>query len=198
MAVTVDARGLPCPQPVIRTRNAMREADEIVTLVTEENQVSNVRRLAERSGWQVVVEKRQDAYAVHMVKGEAAPEPGLAPKVTPQAGPQATVLVVSSDRMGHGEEELGTILMRSFFYALTEIEPLPKAIIFFNAGVKLTAEDSLVLEDLRTVEAKGVDVLVCGTCVAYFGLKERIAAGVISNMYTIAETLLSADRVVSL
>ena len=134
MAVTVDARGLPCPQPVIRTRNAMREADEIVTLVTEENQVSNVRRLAEKSGWRVMVEERQDAYAVHMVKGEAAPEARPATKVTAQAGPQATVLVVSSDRMGHGEEESGAILMRSFFYTLTEIEPLPKAIIFFNAA----------------------------------------------------------------
>jgi len=80
------------------------------------------------------VQKRQDAYAVHMVKGEAAPEPGLAPRVTAQAGPQATVLVVSRDRMGGGEEELGTILMRSSFYTLTEIEPLPKAIIFFNAA----------------------------------------------------------------
>ncbi|HUV95638.1 MAG TPA: sulfurtransferase-like selenium metabolism protein YedF [Anaerolineae bacterium] len=198
MAVTVDARGLPCPQPVIRTRNAMREADEIIALVTEENQVSNVRRLAERSGWQVVVEKRQDAYAVHMVKGEATCEVGLAPEVTAQAGFQPTVLAVSSDRMGRGEEELGTILMRSFFYTLTEIEPLPKTIIFFNAGVKLTAEDSPILEDLRAVEAKGVELLVCGTCVEYFGLKERIAAGAISNMYTIAETLLNAGRVVSL
>ena len=176
----------------------MRDADEIIALVTEENQVSNVRRLAERSGWQVVVEKRQDAYAVHMVKGEATREVGLAPEVTAQAGFQPTVLAVSSDRMGRGQEELGTILMRSFFYTLTEIEPLPKTIIFFNAGVKLTAEDSPILEDLRAVEAKGVELLVCGTCVEYFGLKERIAAGAISNMYTIAETLLNAGRVVSL
>jgi len=198
VAVTVDARGLPCPQPVIRTRNAMREADEIVTLVTEENQVSNVRRLAEKSGWRVMAEERQDGYAVHMVKGEAAPEARPAPDVMPQAGPQPTVLVVSSDRMGRGEEELGTILMRSFIYTLTEIDPLPKTIIFFNTGVRLTAEDSPVLEDLSALEAKGVELLVCGTCVEYFGLKERIAAGVISNMYTIAETLLSAGHVVSL
>jgi selenium metabolism protein YedF len=175
----------------------MREADEIVTLVTEENQVSNVSRLAERSGWQVVVEKRQDAYAVHMVKGEVVVESGPAPKVAAQAGPQRTVLVVSSDRMGRGEEELGAILMRSFIYTLTEIEPLPNTLIFFNTGVRLTAEDSPVLEDLRALEAKGVELLVCGTCVEYFGLKERIAAGVISNMYTIAETLLSAGHVVS-
>jgi len=198
VAVTVDARGLPCPQPVIRTRNAMRETDEIVTLVTEDSQVGNVSRLAERSGWLVVVEKRQDAYAVHMVKGEVVVEPGPAPKVAAQAGPQPTVLVVSSDRMGRGEEELGTILMRSFIYTLTEIDPLPKTIIFFNTGVRLTAEDSPVLEDLIALAAKGVELLVCGTCVEYFGLKERIAAGVISNMYTIAETLLSAGHVVSL
>ena len=175
----------------------MREADEIVTLVTGEDEASNVRRPAEKSGWRVTVQERQDGYAVHMTKGEAAPEAGPAPKVTARGGPQPTVLVVSSDRMGRGEEELGTILMRSFIHTLTEIEPLPNTLIFFNTGVRLTAEDSPILEDLRVVEAKGVELLVCGTCVEYLGLKERIAAGVISNMYTIAETLLSAGHVVS-
>ena len=176
----------------------MREADEIVTLVTEENQVSNVRRLAEKSGWQVMVEERQDGYAVHMVKGEAAPEARPAPDVMPQAGPQPTVLVVSSDRMGRGEEELGTILIRSFFYALTEIRPLPNAMVFFNTAVRLTAEGSPILEYLKALESEGVELLLCRTCVEYFGLQERIAAGVISNMYTIAETLLNAGHVVSL
>jgi len=79
---TVDARGLPCPKPVIRTRKAMREADEIVTLVTGEDEASNVRRPAEKSGWRVTVQERQDGYAVHMTKGEAAPEAGPAPDVT--------------------------------------------------------------------------------------------------------------------
>lgn len=170
----------------------MREADEVVTLVSGENQAGNVRRLAEKSGWQVMVEKRQDGYAVHLTKGEATTKPELTPDATVYTGSQPTVLVVSSNRMGCAEEELGAILIRSFFYTLTEMESLPKTIIFYNTGVKLTVEGSPILEDLHALEAKGVELLVCGTCVGYFSLKERIAAGVTSNMYTIAETLLSA------
>ena len=100
--------------------------------------------------------------------------------------------------MGRGEPELGQILVRGFFHTLGEIEPLPGTIIFFNGGVRLVVEGSPVLEDLLSLRDKGIEILACGTCLDYFGLKERIAVGEVSNMYTIAETLLRAGRVVSL
>ncbi|MBC7254816.1 MAG: sulfurtransferase-like selenium metabolism protein YedF [Chloroflexi bacterium] len=197
MPLEVDARGLPCPQPVIRTRNAMREADEVITLVSAEDQVANVRRLAEKAGWHVEVEPRGEAFAIRMVKPQAAPKPQPAPEAPTPSLLLKRVVVISSDRMGRGEDDLGAILMRSFLYALGEVEPVPQTMIFFNTGVKLTTEGSPVLEELAALQARGVEILVCGTCLDYFGLKERVQVGTISNMYTIAETLLSASNTIT-
>ena len=198
MTTTVDARGLPCPQPVILTRKAMQQADEVITLVTGADQVDNVRRLAEKAGWRVAVEQGEEGYALHLTREGAANAPELAPEVVSCVPTSATVLLVPSTTMGRGSDELGDILVRAFFHTLGEIEPLPATIIFVNTGVQLTVEGSSILEDLRALEAGGLDILVCGTCLGYFDLKERIAVGTISNMYTIAETLLGAGHVVSL
>jgi selenium metabolism protein YedF len=198
MAVTIDARGLPCPQPVIRTKNAMREANKVITLVSATDQVSNVQRLAERAGWQVQVERHEGGYAIHMTKGAATVEPQISPDVATCAMPRPTVVVVPCDYMGRGDVELGTILVRAFFHTLTEVEPLPNTIVFYNAGVKLAVEGSPILDDLRALEAKGVSILACGTCLGYYNLKERLGVGVISNMYTIAELLLDADHTITL
>ena len=198
MTTTVDARGLPCPQPVILTRKAMQQADEVITLVTGADQVDNVRRLAEKAGWRVAVEQGEGGYALHLTKGGDISVPAPAPEAAASTPTGATVLLVPSTTMGRGSDELGDILVRAFFHTLGEIEPLPATIIFVNTGVQLTAEGSSILEDLRALEAGGLDILVCGTCLGYFDLKERIAVGTISNMYTIAETLLGAGHVVSL
>jgi selenium metabolism protein YedF len=201
MVSTVDARGLACPQPVILTRNAMREAQEIVTLVDGADQVDNVRRLAEKAGWQVTSERQGAGYAVHMIKGVVETLPELTPDLMVCSTPQptaATVLVVPSEQMGRGEPELGAILIRTFFHTLTETQPLPKTIIFYNMGVKLAVEGSPVLDDLRALAAKGSEILVCGTCLGYFNLKEQLAVGTISNMYTIAEMLLNAGHILTL
>ena len=198
MIKTVDARGMPCPQPVILTKKAMSEAEEIVTLVSGEDQVANVRRLAERAGWQVSVERREDAFALHLTRGQVTSEPEVTPELAVCTTPgRTTVLLISSDQMGRGEAELGAILIRTFFHTLTESQPLPQTIIFYNSGVKLVVEDSPILDNLRALEAKGIELLACGTCLGYYNLKERIAVGSISNMYAIAETLLSADRVLT-
>lgn len=93
---------------------------------------------------------------------------------------------------------LGEILVRGFFHTLGEVEPLPDTIIFFNSGVKLVVEGSSVLEDLRDLHERGVEILVCGTCLGYYGLKDKVVVGEVSNMYAIAETMLRAGKVVSL
>jgi len=81
---------------------------------------------------------------------------------------------------------------------LGEVQPLPEKIIFFNSGVKLVVEGSPVLEDLWALNERGVEILACGTCLGYYDLKEQIAVGEISNMYTIAETMLRAGKTISL
>ncbi|MBC7225715.1 MAG: sulfurtransferase-like selenium metabolism protein YedF [Thermoflexales bacterium] len=197
MAKTVDARGLPCPQPVLLTRDALRESDAVTTIVDSDTARHNVTRMAEKAGYTVRAEEREDGIYLHISRGEAAPAVAPAPAPTPSGGP--LVLVVPSEFMGRGEhEELGQILIRGFLHTLNEVSPLPDVLIFFNSGVKLTVEGSPVLEDLRTLQAQGVQILICGTCLGYYGLKEKVAVGEVSNMYTIAETLMQAGRVVSL
>ena len=200
MTVTVDARGLACPQPVILTRNAMRSADQVITLVSDADQVDNVRRLAERAGWVTAVTEDEQGLAIHMIKAPAAghqSEPAVTHENSMgQAGRH--VLVLTGDTIGRGDLELGQILVRSLLYTLQEITPRPDTLILMNAGVKLAVEESPVLADLQHLQQEGVDILVCGTCLDYYHIKHRIAAGVISNMYTIAETMLSAAHCTAL
>lgn len=196
MAKIVDARGLPCPQPVLLTREALKESDTIITIVDSDTACHNVTRMAERAGYTVRAEEREEGIYLHITRGQAAPE-AAAPMLTPSSGP--LVLVVPAELMGRGESaELGQILIRGFFHTLNEVSPLPDVVIFFNSGVKLVVEGSPVLEDLRTLEKQGVQILACGTCLGYYGLKERVAVGEVSNMYTIAETMMRAGKVVSL
>jgi selenium metabolism protein YedF len=104
------------------------------------------------------------------------------------------VVILSDNRMGRGDDVLGDILIRGFIHTLLQLNPLPETIICYNAGVKLAAKDSAVLDDLQQLAQAGVDILVCGTCVNYFGLGDQVAAGHISNMYDILETMAGAAR----
>jgi len=192
----VDARGLACPQPVIKTRQAMQGADQVITLVDNDSAVANVSRMAEKAGWQVKVTPEGEGYRIEMAGSALQQEALPAGRVEPLAGP--LVLVVSADVMGRGNEELGHILIRSFFHTLGEVEPRPDRIILFNTGVRLACEGSAVLDDLCQLEAEGVEIVACGTCLGYFELKDKLAAGRISNMYDIAEAILGAGKVVNL
>jgi selenium metabolism protein YedF len=197
MSKVVDARGLSCPQPVILTRNAMRESDAVTTIVDNETARQNVTRMAEKAGATVQVEQKADSIYLHVSGGQAQQEEEVA--CEPIAAGGSLVLVVPGEFMGRGEhDELGQVLMRGFFHTLGEVQPLPEGIIFFNSGVKLVAQGSPVLEDLQELRERGVEILACGTCLDYYELKGQVAVGEISNMYTIAETMLGAGKVVSL
>lgn len=202
MIRTVDARGLACPQPVIRTRNAMAQATQVITLVDNETSVTNVSRMAQKAGWQVEILQEDGGFRLEMIQGESATATP-APVATAAMGraeplPGPLVLVVPQDIMGRGSAELGQILVRGFFHTLGEVEPLPQTIIFFNTGVELACQGSPVLDDVRALEAEGIEILVCGTCLNYFELTGELAAGQVSNMYDIAETMLRAGKVVTL
>jgi selenium metabolism protein YedF len=195
---TVDARGLACPQPVIQTRKAMQQADQIVTLVDNETSLTNVSRMAQKAGWQVNVVPEGDEYRVELAKEAATVQADTLAVGRAEAVSGPLVLVVSADAMGRGVEELGQILVRGFFHTLGEVQPLPQTFIFFNTGVKLACAVSPVLDDLRALETEGVEMLVCGTCLNYLELADKLAVGQVSNMYDIAETMLRAGRVVHL
>jgi selenium metabolism protein YedF len=193
----VDARGLACPQPVILTRNALAEQPKVTTVVDSETARENVRRMAEKAGATVQIVEREDGIYLHIAQDAAPqPEPSQQPATAPLGGPR--VLVVPSEFMGRGDDELGHILVRGFFHTLGEVAPTPDAIIFFNSGVKLVVNGSPVLEDLQALSERGVEILACGTCLGHYELKEQVQVGEISNMYTIAETMLGAGKVIRL
>jgi selenium metabolism protein YedF len=183
---------------VIETRNAMQRSDQIVTLVDSETSLTNVSRMAEKAGWQVRVVSQDDEYQIYLAKAEDVAVPGPMPMGQASVLNGPLVLVVSSEVMGRGEEELGSILIRAFFHTLGEVDPVPDTIIFLNAGVRLACEGSPVLDDLCALEAEGIEMLACGTCLGFFELKEELAVGQISNMYAIAETMLRAGKVLHL
>lgn len=200
MTTIVDGRGLACPQPVILTRRAMRETDSLVTIVDNDTAQHNVTRMSEKHGFQVRAEAREDSVYLYIARGDGPPIPETqASEFVPGTTLGPTVLLVSSEAMGRGEHlELGNVLIRAFFHTLSEVEPLPDTVIFLNSGVKLVVEGSPVLEDLRALDAQGIEILACGTCLNYYELGETLRVGQVSNMYTIAELLLNAGRQISL
>ena len=105
-------------------------------------------------------------------------------------------MVVASDRMGEGNDELGKVLIKSFIFAVTQLEQLPKTMLFYNGGATLTTEGSDSLEDLKSLEAQGVEILTCGTCLDYYGLKDKLAVGGVTNMYSIVEAMAGAGRII--
>lgn len=105
------------------------------------------------------------------------------------------VVLVASDELGRGSPELGRVLIRSLIKTLSNTERKPERMIFVNGGVRLTADGSDLIDDLKAMEESGVELLSCGTCLDYFDLKEKLRAGRASNMQEIVETLTDADRV---
>ena len=198
--LNVDARGDACPLPVVKAKRAiagLNGAGEVEVLVDNEIAVQNLTKMAQQKGYTYSAEKRAEReYRVLFTVGEAAPETPAAPEAcTPDARTDA-VVAIASDKMGEGAEELGRTLLKAFVFSLTQQEKLPKTILFYNGGAHLTCEGSPMLEDLRALEAEGVEILTCGTCLNFYGLTERLAVGGVTNMYVIAEKLLHAGNVV--
>ena len=190
--VQVNAIGDACPIPVIKTLHALQDlngAGTVQTLVDNEIAVQNLTRLAESKGCSITTEKRSDKeFCVTITTensiGKAEADEQIA--CTVPAAQKKTVVVISADHMGEGDEELGRILMKGFIFALTQQEHLPSAILFYNGGARLTCEDSASL---------GVEILTCGTCLNHYGLTDKLAVGDVTNMYVITEKQMQADLI---
>ena len=107
-----------------------------------------------------------------------------------------TVVQITATTMGTGDDELGALLMRSFIKTQADLDSRPDAIIFYNAGVKLCCEDSLLLDDIRILEASGIEIIACGTCLNFFEPGDQLAVGRVTDMLEIAGRLAAAARVV--
>jgi selenium metabolism protein YedF len=196
MPKVVDCRGLACPQPVIETKQALEKTGKVTIIVDNLAARDNVARFGKSQGGKVIIAEKRDGVYVTIEKGKVA-KPRKKEQSSEHVATGPVVAIIRSDQMGQGEEALGHVLMRSFLHALTEVADRPDIMIFFNTGVRLTVADSEVLEDLQALEKNGVEILICGTCLDYFNLKGKIVVGQVSNMYTIAETMLAATRLVT-
>lgn len=177
---------------------ALTGPETIEVLVDNEIAVQNVTKMASSSGGQVSSEKLGDAEFKITIQMEGAPAAETAEEEVSCAPDNRGNLVVAiaSDRMGSGNDELGKVLIKSFIFAVTQMDTLPKTMLFYNGGATLTTEGSDSLEDLKSLEAQGVEIQTCGTCLDYYGLKEKLAVGTVTNMYSIVETLAGASRII--
>ena len=199
MILYVDARGDACPLPVVKAKKAIAElkgAGQVEVLVDNEIAVQNLTKMAQQKGYTSAAEKlAEQEYRVVFTVGEPAAEADEPEVCTPDARTD-TVVVISSDKMGEGAEALGRTLLKAFVFSLTQQDALPQTLLFYNGGAHLTCEGSSLLEDLKTLEAEGVEILTCGTCLNFYGLTEKLAVGGVTNMYVIAEKMLAAGNVV--
>lgn len=198
--IQVNAMGDACPIPVIKAKKALQElggAGVVEVQVDNEIAVQNVTKLGRESGGEVTSEKTgEGAYVVRIQMGEGKEEQIAQAEVSCDVTARKNkIVVVSSDCMGTGNDELGKVLMKGFLFAVSQLDELPQTILFYNGGATLTAEGSDSLEDLKGMEAQGVEIRTCGTCLDYYGLKEKLAVGTVTNMYSIVETMAAADVV---
>lgn len=186
MKKTIDCKGLACPKPVIMTKKELEAITEgeIEVIVDNEAARENVSKLLKSQGLEPKVEEKEGLF---YISAEKKAECGCqVMDIEEEARP---VILVATEFLGVGDDKLGTMLMKSYMYALTESDVKPKTMLFINGGVKLTTEGSDSLESLKTLESQGVEIMSCGTCLDFYGLKEKLAVGQVTNMYTIVEKM---------
>lgn len=198
----IDCKGMACPLPVVNAKKAaerLNSGDVLTVLVDNEIAVQNLTRFAEHKGFAVSAEKKADKeYAVIMTISGAVAEKNKEEEIAcvMDSRRKGMLVVLSGNVMGTGDPKLGTSLMKAFVFALTKQDQLPDTILCYNTGASLTCEGADTLEDLKLLESEGVTILTCGTCLDFYGLKEKLAVGGVTNMYDIVERMESAAQII--
>ena len=190
---TIDARGLECPKPVIETKKITDQgAAEVTVLVDNEVAVSNVTRFLEGQGFKTSHEGGGKNFTITGSKQGAAPAPTAAPAPA-KCGCDYSILF-KADKLGAESNGLGEVLMKSYLGVVAQNPQPPVAIALMNEGVKMALKESSARDTLAALEAKGVKILVCGTCTKHFGITDQVTVGVISNMFEISEAVFGASK----
>ncbi|MGL4912589.1 MAG: sulfurtransferase-like selenium metabolism protein YedF [Romboutsia sp.] len=196
MVIEIDARGLGCPKPVINTKKELDKIENGIVSVTVDNSIAkeNILKLSKSLNCEVNVVKEEVGFIViEIKKGE-----NTVVEVKKENELEDSCIFISSDKMGLGNDELGEVLMKGYIYTLTEANPYPKHIVFVNSGVKLTAQNKATIENLKILETSGVEILSCGTCLDYYGLKDTLEVGSITNMYNIVDIMKNTSQTISI
>jgi selenium metabolism protein YedF len=194
----VDARGKPCPTPVIMTKKALESADSgaITVIVDSEISKENVLKFLKSQGLEAEVTLENGEFTIEFEKGNVGniPKEETVPKK--ENNSSKIVLYVGSEGIGNGDCDLGKKLMDSFIGNIKNMDEYPASIIFVNTGVFLTTTNENTVKFLK--ELKEGEILSCGTCLEHFNLTDSLQVGEITNAYTIMQKLFSADKVIRL
>lgn len=188
----IDCKGLKCPAPVINTKKYFDsiKSGEATVIVDNEVAKNNITKLASSSGYKFETSCEKNLYYIKITKECCS--------LNTKSSSKKFTIVISTDKLGVGDDKLGSVLMKSYLYALSESSNLPTDLIFLNGGVRLTTEGSECIESIKSLSDKGVSILSCGTCLDFYGLKAKLLVGEISNMYTIVEKMNNADLTIKI
>ncbi len=196
---TIDARGLSCPGPVIATKDIIEKEHPPVLNVTVDNKAAseNVRLFFESRNYGVSISHEgNDFHVTGKQRGELPDEATVCGLFKTDL--KQIMVMITSNRMGHGDDELGEKLMVSFLKTLKEMGPELWRLVFVNNGVKLTIEGAEVLPVLKETENSGIKILVCGTCLTHFNLLDKKMVGETTNMLDIVTAMQLADKVINI
>lgn len=214
--ITINAIGDTCPIPVVKTKKAiekLEKPDTVETLVDNEIAVENLKKMASQMGFAVSDSKINSGYSVKITvddidkinDNKMSATNAKANSIKTGADDMVScniknsgekVVVIKSEFMGDGDNELGKVLIKGFIYALSQQDELPQTMLFYNGGAKITSEGSESIEDLKALEEKGVKIFTCGTCLNYYGLTEKLCVGEATNMYEITKKMTEASLIV--
>ena len=199
----IDTKGHLCPAPLIAAKKALKETaggESFILLTDNQTSFDNLSRFLKDNKADFQVSESESIWTLTITKttGEVAltnPEDYCAPSIS-HFEKGNYVVVISYDKMGEGDEELGHLLMANFIKALKDLDELPSKMVFYNNGVKLATKSSPVIEHLRDLEKMGVELMLCATCISHYSLESVVGAGTVSNMYTITEVMASAGNII--
>ena len=194
----IDAKGKACPMPVIMAKKEIDAGVKFFEIeVDNKIAVENLKKLANSQGFTITIEENNGNFKVNFSNGCEECEEVLA-KVEGKKPLGNWSIFVNKEIIGAGNEELGQSLMKMFLYTISEGEDLPKSILFMNGGVKVPTLNEQAVEHLKVLQDKGVELLVCGACLNFYGLEDKLEVGKISNMYDITNAMKEASKVITI
>lgn len=198
MKKVIDAKGKACPMPVIMAKKEIDTGVKFFDIeVDNKIAVENLKKLANSQGFTTTIEENDGNFKVNFSNGCEECEEVLA-KVEGKKPLGNWSIFINKEIIGAGNEELGQSLMKMFIYTISEGEDLPKSILFINGGVKVPSLNEQGIEHLKVLQDKGVELLVCGACLNFYGLEDKLEVGKISNMYEITNAMKEASKVITI
>jgi len=194
----VDGRGLACPKPVIETKKALKDltGKELITLVDNEIAVENIKKLLKKLNYNFEVSSKENHFEIKIFnEKEDTKEEMIEEKevLLDQS------ILFTNNKIGRGDDDLGKVLMKGYIFTLSEMEELPKYIMFVNSGVELTTKGSESIDDLKVLEERGVEILSCGTCLDYLNIDlSALEVGSVTNMYTIVDNTINVKNTITI